>query len=151
MDVVNLLPLLKLAGVFGLVILLLRLSSQVGLALGLGAAALGLVFSMSPGEILRVFGSALIEGRTLLVVLIVTLILVLSSSMERLGHLEELLRKFKGWVGERRWGIVAFPALIGLLPMPGGAVFSAPMLDSFDQTKSVIPSLKSFLNSSSYS
>ncbi len=146
MDVVPLLPLFKLAGVFGLVILLIRLSSRVGLALGLGAAALGLVFSMSPVKILRAFGSVLVEDRTLLVVLIVTLILILSASMERLGQMEQLLRRFKGWVRENRLGIVAFPALIGLLPMPGGAVFSAPMLDSFDPEKRLAPSLKSFLN-----
>jgi len=145
-DVVALLSLLKLAGVFGLVIALLRLSSQVGLALGLGAATLGLVFSMGPMEILSTFGVALIDGRSLLVALIVTLILILSTSMERLGQMEELLRKFKGWVGGRRLGLVAFPALIGFLPMPGGAVFSAPMLDSFDREKRVTPSLKSFLN-----
>lgn len=146
MNLVSLLPLFKLAAVFGLVILLLRLSSQVGFALGLGATALGLVFSMSPGEILGAFGVALSEGRSLLVALIVTLILILSASMECLGQTEELLTRFKGRVGGRRLGFVAFPALIGLLPMPGGAVFSAPMVDSFDREKRVPPALKSFLN-----
>ncbi len=146
MDLAVLLPLIKLAIVFGVVILLLRLSSQVGLALGLGAVTLGLVFSMSPMEILDGFGLAMVDGPFLLVVLIVTMILILSASMERLGQTEELLRRFKAWVGDKRWGLVAFPALIGLLPMPGGAVFSAPMLDSFDSEKRLAPSLKSFLN-----
>jgi integral membrane protein (TIGR00529 family) len=146
MAVLSLLPLFKLAGVFGLIILLLRLSSHVGLALGAGAAALGLAFSMSPTDIVSGFSSVLIDSRTLLVALIVTLILILSASMERLGQMEDLLRRFKEWVRGRRWGIVAFPALIGLLPMPGGAVFSAPMLDSFDMKRQLDPSLKSFLN-----
>jgi integral membrane protein (TIGR00529 family) len=141
-----LLPLFKLVAVFGLVILLLRVSSQVGFALGIGAAALGLVFFMSPMEIANAFGLALLDARSLIVALIVTLILILSASMEQLGQTEELLQRFKGWVGGRRWGLVAFPALIGLLPMPGGAIFSAPMLDSFDQGNHIVPSLKSFLN-----
>jgi integral membrane protein (TIGR00529 family) len=139
-------PLVKLAGVFGLVIVLLRLTSQVGLALAVGAAILGLFFSLSPREILNVFGGALVDTRSLLVAVVVTLILLLSTSMECLGQMEELLGKFRGWASGKRWGIVAFPALIGLLPMPGGAVFSAPMLDSFDQEQNLIPSLKSFLN-----
>jgi integral membrane protein (TIGR00529 family) len=146
MEPTVLLPLLKIAGMFALIILLLRLSSQIGLALAVGAAALGLLFSLNPIEILYVFGSALTDSQTLLVILIVTLILILSTSMEKSGQLEELLRRFKGWAGRTRWAIVAFPALIGLLPMPGGAVFSAPMLDSFDPEKSLSPSLKSFLN-----
>ncbi|NIS68712.1 MAG: DUF401 family protein [Proteobacteria bacterium] len=146
MDLFPLLPLFKLAGVFVLVILVLRLSSQIGLALGLGALALGLGFSMRPIEILRAFGFALTDARSLIIVLIVTLILILSASMEILGQTDELLRRFKGWVGGKRWGLVAFPALIGLLPMPGGAIFSAPMLDSYDRGKQLTPSLKSFLN-----
>jgi len=146
MDVAALLPLFKLAAVFGLVILLLRLSLQVGLALALGAATLGVLFSMSPPDILQTFGSTLVEGKSIALTLIVTLILILSNSMERLGHMDELLAKFRKWVGKSRFGLVVFPALIGLLPMPGGAVFSAPMVDAFDREKQVTRELKSFLN-----
>jgi integral membrane protein (TIGR00529 family) len=41
---------------------------------------------------------------------------------------------------------VIFPALIGLLPMPGGAIFSAPMLGAFDRENRTTPEVKSFLN-----
>ncbi|MBW2059541.1 MAG: DUF401 family protein [Deltaproteobacteria bacterium] len=146
MDLVALLPLLKITCVLGLVILLIRLSSRIGLALGIGAGILGLAFSMSPSEMLAVSLGTLLSSQSLLLTLVVTLIVILSASLEHLGHLRELLVRFKNRLGERRWGLVAFPALIGLLPMPGGAVFSAPMLDSFDTGKKLIPSLKSFLN-----
>ena len=146
MTLITLLPLLKVALVFGLVILLLRLSSQVGLALIVGAVALGLFFHMSPQDILITFGLTFMDGKFLLVTLIVSLIIVLSASMEHLGQMKEILGRFRDRIGSRRWGMVALPALIGLLPMPGGAIFSAPMVDAFDEEGRLPPSLKSFLN-----
>jgi len=101
---------------------------------------------MNPSKILGASVTSLLDERTLLLVAIVSLILILSSSMERLGQMEELLWRFRKWVAGRRWGLVAFPALIGFLPMPGGAVFSAPMLEAFDTENRVSPAMKSFLN-----
>jgi len=71
---------------------------------------------------------------------------VLSASMEQLGQMRDILGRFRDRIGSRRWGMVALPALIGLLPMPGGAIFSAPMVDAFDEEGRLPPSLKSFLN-----
>ena len=146
MDWVSLLPLIKVIGVFTLVVVLLRLSVQVGVALAAGAVAMGLLFAMGPWEIVRSFGSSLADQKALILAAVITLILILSGSLERLGQMEDLLGRFRERVGGRRWGLVAFPALIGLLPMPGGAYFSAPMLDAFDPDKRLSPGLKSFLN-----
>jgi integral membrane protein (TIGR00529 family) len=146
MTLTTLLPLFKVASVFGLVILLMRLSSQVGLALIVGAVSLGFFFQMSPQGILIAFGLTFVDGKFLLVVLIVSLIIVLSASMEQLGQMREILGRFRNRIGSKRWGMAALPALIGLLPMPGGAIFSAPMVDAFDEEGRLPPSLKSFLN-----
>jgi len=142
----SLLPLIKVGGVFALVLILLRLRLQVGLALGIGSVVLGFLFSMGPGEVLLGLVASLAEPKTILLALVVTLILILSSSMEELGLMSTLLREFRNRVGRSRWGLVTLPAIIGLLPMPGGAVFSAPMLDGFDEENRLDGSLKSFLN-----
>lgn len=141
-----LIPILKMAGVFVLVLVLLRLSLQIGIALGVAAAVMGIAFSMSPMDILGAACRSMIDERTLVLVSVVTLILILSSSMERLGVMEELLGRFRIWASGSRWGMVTLPALIGLLPMPGGAYFSAPMLDAFDPEGRLDGALKSFLN-----
>ncbi len=139
-------PVLKMAGVFILVLVLLRLSLQIGAALAAAAVVLGLAFSMTPLEVLSAAYSSLTDRKTLVLISVVTLILILSSSMERLGQMEELLGRFRKWASGSRWGMVTFPALIGLLPMPGGAYFSAPMLDAFDPEGRLDGALKSFLN-----
>jgi hypothetical protein len=146
MDVTTMLPLLKVAAVFGMVILMLRLSVPVGFALSIGGLMLGLFFSMKPLAIVQTFGSALVEDKAITLAVIITLILLLSNSMEHLGLMEELLERFRRVLRRSRIGLVIFPSLIGLLPMPGGAVFSAPMLDGFARETAMTPEQKSFLN-----
>lgn len=146
METFAFIPIVKMAGVFVLVLVLLRMSLQIGIALGVAAGVIGLAFSMSPVDILGAAFRSLTHEKTLVLVSVVTLILILSSSMERLGQMEELLGRFRKWASGSRWGMVMFPALIGLLPMPGGAYFSAPMLDAFDPEGKLDGALKSFLN-----
>jgi integral membrane protein (TIGR00529 family) len=45
-----------------------------------------------------------------------------------------------------KFNLVLFPALIGLLPMPGGAIFSAPMVDELGREHELDPETKSLLN-----
>ncbi|MGD8971061.1 MAG: DUF401 family protein [Desulfobacterales bacterium] len=66
--------------------------------------------------------------KTLALSIIVTLILVLSHSMEVSGRMNRLLDNFRGLVRRPSLNLIVFPALMGLLPMPGGAIFSAPMV-----------------------
>ena len=146
MDGVSFLALYKVLGVFVLAIVLLRLHLPVGPAMGIGAAVLGLLFSKGPVEILVMFVRTLIEPKTLMIAAIVTLILYFSGSMAKLGQMSTLLGYFRHRIGGNRLGLVSFPSLIGLLPMPGGAVFSAPMLEAFDRDNQVTPAHKSFIN-----
>jgi integral membrane protein (TIGR00529 family) len=78
--------------------------------------------------------------------LVVSLILVLSHSLEQSGQMERLLNRFKGMIRRPRISLVIFPALIGLLPMPGGAIFSAPMVKNLGQRHRLSPSQLSYTN-----
>lgn len=146
MELQSLAPILKVGAVFLLIVLLLRRSVQVGLALAAGACALGMLFRPDPLELLSITWASLTERRSLMLMAMVSLILVLSSSLERFGLMEELLGGIRERFSSRPWAMVLLPALIGLLPMPGGAYFSAPMLDKFDPETRLSPALKSFLN-----
>ncbi|MEJ5378190.1 MAG: DUF401 family protein [bacterium] len=142
----TLVPLLKVGAVFLLIVLLLRKSVQVGLALGAGALALGILFRPDAWALLRTAWTSLSNTRSLMLLAMVSLILILSSSMERSGLMDQLLSGVRDRFSSKSWAMVLLPALIGLLPMPGGAYFSAPMLDKFDPEARLSPALKSFLN-----
>jgi len=69
----------------------------------------------------------------------------LSSQMDRSGVMKELVVAIRERVSHRM-SMAVLPAVIGLLPMPGGAIFSAPLVDSCDSEKNISPDLKTQIN-----
>jgi hypothetical protein len=55
-------------------------------------------------------------------------LLVLSEAMRQTGRLEQIVGLVNSFFRRPAVTLAALPALIGLLPMPGGALFSAPMV-----------------------
>jgi integral membrane protein (TIGR00529 family) len=138
--------LIRLLIVFALVIVCVRKKLSLGNAFCFGAISMGLFFGLNPWEMGRSMILSVISPKTLALALIVSLILMLSKSMETTGQMERLLENFKGLIKHSRLNIVVFPALIGLLPMPGGAVFSAPMVKALGSSVDYSPAKLSFIN-----
>ena len=132
--------------VFGLILAGIRFKLSMGHAFVAGALVMGLVFGMPAGAILAAAGRALADPKTLSLSAVVSLILVLSHSLEVSGQMSRLLDRFQGLIASPRLNIVIFPALIGLLPMPGGAVFSAPMVKSIGRAPGLSAAQLSFIN-----
>lgn len=124
---------LRILTVFCLVLITMKFKWSLGNAFLMGALALGLLFHMAPVNILSSAGRVLIDPKTLGIGGVVALILVLSHSLEASGQMQRLLANFSGLIQKPALNLVIFPALIGLLPMPGGAVFSAPMVKHLGQ------------------
>lgn len=129
----NISPVIKLVAVFILVILLIKKKFSLGTALAAGSVLLGLWFNLSPLQIGASLFHSLIAYRTVILCAVVTLILVLSHSMEQTGQMKRILDSFKGISQNIRLNLAFFPAMIGLLPMPGGAIFSAPIVDEIGE------------------
>jgi integral membrane protein (TIGR00529 family) len=118
----------RVAIIFVFILLAIKRKWMLGNAFLCGALGLGVLFSMAPLAIGRSFWASMVLPKTLCLTIIVGLILVLSHSLERSGQMARLLESFRGLVRWPQVNLVIFPALIGLLPMPGGAIFSAPMV-----------------------
>ena len=129
--ILSTLPLLKILLVFAAMLTGIRLKLGLGLSILAGSLLLAVVFGMGPLPWLVTAGSALIQKQTFYLGAIVALILVLSSIMDASGQADRFMNSLKGFLRRPRLALVFFPALIGLLPMPGGAVFSAPMVARF--------------------
>ena len=136
----------KLLGVFALIVLLIRVKQPLGTAFLSGAIALGLWSQMSVLQIASSIGTSVIQAKTLLLTLMIVLILILSHSLERFGQMQRLLAAFQGLLRNAKLNLVMFPALIGLLPMPGGAIFSAPMVQELGKEYALKPEVKSLIN-----
>ena len=117
-------------GVFALILLLSRLKLPLSLAILLGTIAIGLLFGQGPGELAGALLSGAIGPMAVGMVLITAVQLMLSESMRLSGQLQRIVDLTRLVLRRPRIALAALPALIGLLPMPGGALFSAPMVES---------------------
>ena len=124
------LPLAKVLSVFAAMLLGIKYRLGIGLSILGGSALTGLLFGIPVGEWLTIAASSLIDFKLLLLAIIIVLIMVLSRIMEDTGQSKRLMEELSGLLTWPRMKLAFFPALIGLLPMPGGAVFSAPMIKS---------------------
>ncbi len=84
--------------------------------------------------------------QTIIIVLIVGLILLMSRIMKEAGHMDRLVKSFTRLSKDGRTVASVMSALIGLLPMPGGALFSAPMVETSLSKHAVTCEQKTVLN-----
>lgn len=124
----NLLPLFKIMFVFICMLAGIRLRLGVGPSILAGGGVLALLTSMKMETVLRVSVEALRDDKTVFLALIVAMIMILSGLLEKTGQAGRIMDSLTGYLKSPRLRLVFFPALIGLLPMPGGAIFSAPMI-----------------------
>jgi integral membrane protein (TIGR00529 family) len=138
--------LIRILLVFIVILISIRRKLALGHCFSLGALLLGLLFGMQPLAIAKSALLALSHPKTLSLSAVVSLILVLSHSLEAAGQMGRLLERFRGLVRIPALNIVIFPALIGLLPMPGGAIFSAPMVKNLGHRGQLDASELSYVN-----
>lgn len=138
--------LLRVTLVFILILFVIRKRFSLGSAFLIGSAGLSVLFGLNARNALESAVSSILFPKTLALAIIVTLILILSDSMEKAGQMQRLLGKFRGLISNQRLNLILFPALIGLLPMPGGAVFSAPMVKELGRGSALKGEQLSFVN-----
>ncbi|MDY6909958.1 MAG: DUF401 family protein [Thermodesulfobacteriota bacterium] len=132
--------------VFVVILIAIRRRFSLGNAFVSGAVLLGLLFGMNLKGIALSTLSSLVEAKTMSLSGVVCLILVLSHSLEAAGQMERLLARFQGLIHRPKINLVVFPALIGLLPMPGGAIFSAPMVKTLGKRLRLSGDQLSYIN-----
>ena len=131
MEIITSVPaLVKIMCVFGLVLLLNRVRLPLSFSLLIGACVLGFWMKIGPLQLGQSMLFSITRLQTVSLLLIVGFILIISRVMKESGHLERIVETFGKLSRDDRMAGAAMPALIGLLPMPGGALFSASMVDS---------------------
>jgi integral membrane protein (TIGR00529 family) len=140
------LDLLKLLGILALIIILLRFRWNLGLVLLLASVLTGLLFGRTPGDLVLDLVAAAIDPLTLRLVAIVLLITFMGEILRSTLQLEGLIRALGDLFVDRRWLLALMPMLIGLLPMVGGAMFSAPMVQEASQGLDVSRERRTFAN-----
>jgi len=149
---------LNLIGViiaFIVVVFLIRKKFNFGLSLVIGSFIVG-IFSLpeiNPIDIPKALGKALIydydkqmfDFQTIELAVLLTFIYILAKCMQETGAIKKLIKSLRS-IFYKGGTLGVIPAVYGLMPVPGGALFSAPLMDKEGEKYKLNQSQKNFLN-----
>jgi len=121
----------KILIIFAVVLVLNRIKVNLGVSLIIGAIGLNLWAGLGvPGTLVNL-GHALMNSELWFFVLVMALIIEVDHYMTEESNSAEIVAATKRWGGRhgRAFTIMAMPAVMGLIPSPAGALFSAPFVE----------------------
>ncbi|MGD2295047.1 MAG: DUF401 family protein [Candidatus Aminicenantes bacterium] len=138
--------LLKIVLIVLILLFLIKKKWDLGLVLFIGTLLTGVSFRLDFPDFIRNILEALTSTETLSLFGIIILVLYLGSLLQRKGNFKKMVDSLKNLIPEPRL-ILALPSsFIGLLPMIGGALMSAPIVEEAGQRWKLTPAWKTFLN-----
>ena len=137
--------LVKVLGTLAVILIINWIARNLMAAIAVGALLLGLWSGQSLPEVGRIAWARFSSLDNLLLMVVICQIIWLSSLMAKTGVMQDMVQSVRERISHRL-SFAALPAVIGLLPMPGGAMFSAPMVDSADSSGRLPSLLKTQTN-----
>jgi len=123
------LPLIGASIAFALVLLLVLRKVNIGIALVLGSFVLG-VSTLTPQGIVDALAAAVTARATLELVITVGIITIICLVYEESGMIRQMIESLEHLIADGRIIAALTPAVFGLLPVLGGALFSAPLVET---------------------
>jgi integral membrane protein (TIGR00529 family) len=140
------LAVVKLLLTFACILFLLRRKTQLWITIAGGCLALALLTGLGPVTLGRVLLKTLFSGEFLIMEAMMFGITLLSGLQVASGQSRRLVEGLERYLRWPRVRLMIFPALIGLLPMPGGALFSCPMLEAAARGMDISAQRKALIN-----
>ncbi len=125
MPVIDLIILISILLFIGI---LIKIKVNIGVSIFLSAVFAALAEKIAYSEIPRVFLQSAISSDSVRMVLIVISVTYFAELLKKTGTLSEIAENFKK-IFPPRLSIPFFSLIIGILPMPGGALVSAPLVE----------------------
>ena len=136
----------KLLAVIAVIIFLIRRKWNLEYVMLLASLLVGVFFDLSPVQMGKNFILALIDPATLRLMGIIVLVYILSGILRKVESLKDLTDSLQQLVKDYRLILAFIPALLGLIPMPAGAMFSAPMVKEIGDRAGITPEEETFVN-----
>ena len=147
----GMLAMIVIAAVFAVVVMLVRRGMPIGYVLMIAAALMGIGLGVgfertsSPSiawaasgvwNLTVVMAKAAVQPGSLRLLCLVLTITIFGGTLKRVEKLRALSASLLALLRDRRWVMASLASLVGMLPMPGGAMVSAPMVgDVADDTE----------------
>jgi hypothetical protein len=138
--------LIKILAVLVLLIVLIAKRVNLNLSILIAAVAMGALAMMGPVDQLLVAARTIKDPITLQLFGAIYLVLAIGQALGAAGYLKMLVEGLHELLGKRGFATTIPPMMIGLLPMPGGAMLSAPMVRELSDGLNLSPEANTFIN-----
>ncbi|MBT0653741.1 DUF401 family protein [Geomobilimonas luticola] len=138
--------LIKTLVVLAVLVVLLRRKVYLGTVMAVGSLLLALLYLTPPRAFLEGVYRALLAPRSLEMTAMLVFTMIMENVLRKTGTLKRMVASLAEILPDGRLIMAAMPAMIGLLPSPGGAVFSAPMVSEAAAGTEIDADQKAFIN-----
>ena len=135
----------KVGGSFLGILILNGLGLPLGLAILLSSVLLPLWAGTGMNGLIYQAAS-FSQPQNYILPIIILLLLFFTESLSKTGRMERTIGALKEWLKSKHIIMAGLPALVGLLPMPAGALFSAPFVAAVDENEELDRSHKVAIN-----
>ncbi len=134
--------------IFILISILLLIRFRIALSINLlsNAVALGFLFNLPLDKIGECSFRGAMDPETLQLTASLLLILIFSGIMKEMGMLARSVTALQGIFCDPRVTVAIIPAIMGILPIMGGAMLSAPLVSEASEELKLSPERRTFLN-----
>lgn len=139
-------PFIKIGTIFLALIIFLRLKLNLSLAIFLLTVYTVFLFRVNAGVAVTAAGKILIADRTIRLGIIIVMVLFIADVLKARKMYDKLISSLNSMVRDKRIVALIAPAIVGFLPMPGGALVSAPLVDVSTKKMKLKPEFSTFLN-----
>ncbi|GFE57723.1 DUF401 family protein [Geobacter sp. AOG1] len=138
--------LVKTLVVLAVLVVLLRRKVYLGTVMAVGSLLLAILYLTPPRAFLGGVYRALLAPRSLEMTGMLVFTMIMENVLRKTGTLKRMVASLAELLPDGRLIMAAMPAMIGLLPSPGGAVFSAPMVNEAAAGTTIGADQKAFIN-----
>jgi integral membrane protein (TIGR00529 family) len=122
-----------------------KLLGRLDAGMLMGMIVLALWTGQSASSMQDIIAARILSLDTLFLVLVIAGVICLSSLMSQSGVMKDLVVSLKSRLPKRAI-LATLPAVVGLLPMPAGALFSCPLIDDADADNELTSNQKTEIN-----
>lgn len=132
--------------VLAFIVWLLRRKVSMTTVMPIGAGLLALLYLLPLPRLGQAVWQALAAPKSLEMTATLALTMVMEHILRTTGMLKKMVSSLSTALTDQRVVMASLPAMIGMLPSPGGAVFSAPMVGEATEGVAISAEQKALIN-----
>lgn len=136
----------KLFSIILILIILLKLKTNITLSLFFLSVYSVILFKVDPLLAINAAKDILKEPASLRLYIIIISVLYISKIQQKKNMFDRLINSLNFILKDKKRVAMVGPAIIGFLPMPGGALVSAPLVESATKDLHLKKEFKTFMN-----